>query len=323
MAASLFYFTGGNAFAVREEKRAWQKQFEEKHGPENLVVLQALDVKYRTLLDEVSVAPFIAGKRLLIIEGTPSFTKEEVELLLGSIHPDCVLVIADAHPDKRLSAVKALLKAAQVKEFTVLDGKRLGQWMATYAATHHGSFAPGAAEHLVTFVGEDQDALAQEIVKLVTYAGDRPVTKEDVDALAVSSGEQEVWKLTNLLGEGKGDEALRYARRLLAHGEDPFSLWSILLWMLRTLVTVTAAVKAGERNPAKIASVYKVPFPSARNLLRLAQDVPLASLQALLVWATDTDKALKTGGFKSTKEAPEELLALIDQFIVRSAKLVV
>jgi len=321
MASSLYYFTGGNAYAVREEKRKWLRQFEEKHGTENLLVLQAADVTYRTLLDEVSVAPFIAEKRLLFVDGTPSLAKEEVERLLGTIHPHCILVIADAAPDKRLAAVKALLKAAEVKEFPLLTGRALLQWMARFAQSHETSFAAGAAEELVSVVGENQDALAQEIAKLAHFAGRRSITARDIETLSVPSGEQEVWKLTNLLGEGKGEEALRYARTLLDHGEDPFSLWNILLWMLRTLVTVTAAVQAGERNPARIASTYKVPFPSARNLLRLAQSVPLSSVQSLLLWATDAEKALKTGGLKATKEAPEELLAVVDAFILRTARL--
>lgn len=321
VASSLYYFTGGNAYAVREEKRKWQRQFEEKHGTENLLLLQAADVTYRTLLDEVSVAPFIAEKRLLFVDGTPPFAKEEVEQLIGAIHPHCILVFADAVPDKRLAAVKAILKAAEVKEFPILTGRALLQWMARFAQSHGTSFAAGAAEELVSMVGEDQDALAQEIAKLAHFAGHRSITTQDIDILSVPSGEQEIWKLTNLLGEGKDKEALQYARSLLDHGEDPFSLWNILLWMLRSLVTVTAAVQAGERNPARIASAYKVPFPSARNLLRLAQSVPLSSVQSLLLWATDAEKALKTGGLKATKEAPEELLTVIDEFILRTAGL--
>ncbi|MEK7218763.1 MAG: DNA polymerase III subunit delta, partial [Patescibacteria group bacterium] len=244
MGTALYYFTGGNAFAVRKEKRKWQKQFEEKHGTANLLVLQQQDVTFRALLDEVSVAPFIAEKRLLIIEGTPSFTKEEVEQLPGAIHPDCVVVIADAAPDKRLSAVKALLKAAHVKEFPPLQTKPILKWMAAYATALGCSFATGAAEELLSVAGEDQDALAQEMQKIALYTGKRPITKEDVAALAVPSGEREIWKLTNLLGEGKGEEALQYATAMITRGEDPFSLWNILLWMLRMLVTVTAAANA-------------------------------------------------------------------------------
>jgi DNA polymerase III delta subunit len=144
----------------------------------------------------------------------------------------------------------------------------------------------------------------------------RPVTAADVTELAVPSGEQEIWALTNYLAAGRREDALRYAQRLLERGEDAFSLWNILLWMLRTLTTVTAAVQAGERQPAQIASLYRVPFPTAKNLLPLASRLSLPSLRALVEWGAAADVQLKTGGYRATQEAPQELTALIDRFIL-------
>ncbi len=37
--------------------------------------------------------------------------------------------------------------------------------------------------------------------------------------------------------------------------------------------------------------------------------------------ALETDIALKTGGFKSTQEAPQEMLALLDRFVLRVTEL--
>jgi DNA polymerase-3 subunit delta len=314
--SALFYFIGENAHALRGEKRAWKRQFVEKHGPENLTELDATSVKFRVLLDEVSTAPFIAQKRLVVIEGTPTFTKEEVERLPDAMHPDCILVIADVKPDKRLQGTKALLKIATVKEFPLLRGAALPRWIGEEAKRRGTAFAAGASEALLAVAGEDQDVLSQELTKLALFAGSRPVTKEDVAALCVPSGEQEVWELTRLLAEGKRTEALRYAREMTERGEDPFALWNVLLWTLKNLGIVAAAVEEGERQPAKIASQYKVPFPTARNLLSIATRLPRERLRAIITWAADTDVQLKTGGYRSTREAPQELEALIDRFVL-------
>lgn len=317
----LFYFTGENGFLLREERRQWRERFALKHGAENMLSLDAASVDFRTLIDEVGAAPFIAEKRLVVIDGTPKFTKQEVEALAGHIHPDCILLICDPKPDKRLGGAKALLKAATMKEFPPLEDRALLQWMPQYAKQQGASIDEPAARLLLRTVGGNQEMLAREIEKLAAARAGSAIAASDVELLAVPSGEQEVWQLTNDLSRGDVDAALRYARTLLGQGEDPFSLWSILLWMLRSLVAVAAASAVGERNPAKIASAMGVPFPTARTLLPLASSLGLSRVRGLLDWAVEADIDLKTGGYRATGEAPEELLALIDQFIVRCGAL--
>ncbi len=321
MEGQFFYFTGENAYALREEVRMWLEQFAHKHGSENLLSLDASNVRLRDLLDEISVAPFIAEKRLVVLRGTPAFSGEEVEKLKEALHPDCILVIADPAPDKRTIAFKAFKKHATLKEFPSLQDKALRLWMARIAAARGATFAPDATDRLLERIGIGQDELSHEIEKLALYASGLPIQAAHVDLLCPPSREQEVWGLTQYLSEGRSRDALRYARMLLQGGEDPISLWNLLLWMLRTLVSVTAAVHAGVRQPAAIASQFKVPFPSARNMLPLAQKIELPALMSLVAWAVETDRELKTGGYKASKEAPEEIVALIDGFILRSAGL--
>jgi DNA polymerase-3 subunit delta len=323
VSSSLQFFTGENAFALREEKRIWRDEFRKRHGPENLLSLPSQRLTYRALLDEVSAAPFIAQKRLCIVEGVPSFTKEEVEALPAAMHPDCVLLIVDPKPDKRLAAVKALRAVATVKEFPVLAGAPLIRWLTQYVSSLGRTLTADAREALLRIAGEDQEVLSQEIDKLALYAPPGEILREHVEAIVVPSGEQEVWQLTRYLSDGSGTAALRYASGLLERGEDPYSLWNVLLWMLRTLVPVVAAVREGEREPAKIASLFKVPFPSVRGLLPLANRMHLSTLKEFVSWAADADIALKTGGYRFTKDAPQELLALIDRFILHATDLTV
>src|SRR5439155_14243659 len=65
---------------------------------------------------------------------------------------------------------------------------------------------------------------------------------------SVPSGEQEIWTLTGVLARGDLSGALHYAHTLLRSGEDPFSLWNVLLWMVRSLTSVSLCVWDGERR---------------------------------------------------------------------------
>ncbi len=314
--AQITLFTGENAFRLREERQRWKENFAEKHGDQNLLVIPAQQVTFRTLLDDAAVAPFLGDKRLIVIDGIPRFEKEEVEALPTTIHPDTLLLFCEAKPDKRLGGVKALLKVAELKEFGPPSDVTLQSWMRERAARGGGSLTTDAITELLRIAGADQDTLAGEIDKLTMYADGKPVDGTMVRVLAVPSGEQEVWQLTGYLAQGKVTEALAYARSLQSGGEDPYSLWSVLLWMLRSLVAVHAAAPDGRGNPAAIASSAGVPFPTVKNLLPLASRATEEGLRRAVSWAAQADVDLKTGGYKATGEAPQELQALIDRLIL-------
>lgn len=313
---TLFLFTGENTFALRQEKRRWIEEFVAKHGPENFLPIDGSHVTLRQLLDDVSTGPFIATKRLVVIDKVPKLSKEEMQVLLPAVHPDCILLFCDPAPDKRLGGLKYLLTVATVKEFAPVLGKPLLDWMQQESRRHGSAMENAAAATLLSIVGENQDMLAQEIGKLA-IAGAGDITSERVSLLAVPSGEQEIWQLTTLLSRGDLPSALRYARLLQQSGEDPYSLWNVLLWLVRCLTAVTLCVAEGERNPTKIASSGGVPFPTARMLVPMAEKIRLSDMHTFLRWAVAADRDLKTGGYKATGEAAQELVALIDELIVR------
>jgi DNA polymerase III delta subunit len=151
--------------------------------------------------------------------------------------------------------------------------------------------------------------------------GSRTVTINDVETVAVSSGEREIWCLTRLLSEGKVTQALTYAQTLLANGEDALSLWKILLWMCGSLVSIVAALRDGKTNPGAIASAVDLKPGTVYSLLPLAKSVKDERLRPLLDWVVTADIELKTGGYRATSEAPQELHALIDALIVECGKL--
>ncbi len=321
--SSVYFFTGENGFQLREERRRWKEEFGKKHGLENLLVLDGPKTPLRSLLDEVGSAPFGADKRLVILEGTPKFSKEDVAVLLAAIHPDCLLIVIDPSPDKRTSGAKAFLAAATVKEFAPVTGKALTDWMQAYATQQGSALKPDAADRLLDIVGDEQDMLSREIQKLALRRIGSSITADDIDLLAVPAGEREVWALTGLLTRGKGAEAVSYARASLLRGGDAFSLWAMTLWMLRSVVSVYAVVRSGERSAAKVAQLSGAPFPTVRTLVDPVSGIDPRALSALVSWAADTDIALKTGGYRASGEAAEELLTLLDAFLLKFAGLFV
>lgn len=308
--------TGENLYALRVEKKRWIDEFAKKFGPDNIVRLDGKHLTIRTLLDEVGVMPFLSERRLVIVDGVPKSTKEEMQALEAAIHPATVLLFADASPDKRLGGVKQLIAMATTKTFAPLRGPKLLQWLDEEARALGVTFDRGAVESLVERLGDDQEALASELAKLSLAVNGRAMTVDDVDAQTIPTDEGVVWTMTDLVSAGRKKDALRYARRLLERGSDAYGLWAILLSMLKNVVLVRGALDDGLSAPRDIAERTGMHPFALRSVQPYAASCALPDLAAAVAWAVEADVQLKTGGYRATDEAPQELHALIERFLL-------
>ncbi len=314
--ANLYLFTGENAYALRNEKLRWIAEFTQKYGVDNLIRLEGLRLSFRELLDEVSSAPFIAPKRLIVIDGVIKASKEEIALLPTQIHPDAIVLIVDAKPDKRLAGVKQLLAIAETKEFAPLPPPALARWIQGLLAAEGKTLEPAAQTLLLDMLGNDQDLLSAECARLALAIEGKTITKADIEDTVSPTDEGIVWHLTDLLAGGKRAEALGYARRFLDRGGEAYGLWAILLNLLKNVTAVAAQAREGG-DQKEIAEQTGLHFMAVRSLLPHARGLNMKQLQSALEWTVEADKALKTGGYRATEEAPEELLALIDAFLLK------
>lgn len=321
--SAITLLTGENLFALTEEKLRWLREYRSRHGAENLIRRSITSsVPLRDLLDDVTAAPFVAAKRLVMYEGIPvHIEKEGMAALERSMHGDCVLLIVDPKPDKRYASVKELLKIADVREFTLVRGKALQTWALGMLQKLGATIEGDALETLIGNCGEDQNLIAAELPKLALSVGSRPIRKEDVSALSPLSGEREVWELLKRIVAGDVRGALTFVDALLRQGDAPQALWAHLLWILESLVTLAVCVREHKGNAAASAQRLGVAPMTARSLLPLAAAVPFDRLQSLLEECVASDCAVKTGQYRVTADAPEELVALVEKAVLELATL--
>ncbi|MEQ1849015.1 MAG: DNA polymerase III subunit delta [Candidatus Peribacteraceae bacterium] len=315
----LHLFTGSNAFALREELRRWKRTFAEKYGDENMLILDGRSLTLPTLLDATATMPFLSEKRLVIVDGFPSIEKEDVATMLSSMHHQVVTLFIEPAPDKRTALAKEMLKVATLHEFHDLAPHELRGWITGTVKGSGKAIDHEAVAELLLIVGSDQQVLSQELAKLLCYVTST-ITKQDVQLLAVPSGSQVIWRLTDLLGSGKVHEAVEFIRFSLDRGEDPYTLWSILLNMIKNVVLVSASLRSGTTDDKSIASETGMHFFAVRGLKNLARSLSPEAVTVLAKAALSADIALKTGGHKYTSERPEELICLLERTVLLCAQ---
>lgn len=314
--AAVFVFTGENNHALREEKARWVQEFTKKHGEDNMIRLEGKSQTLRSLLDEVSMMPFLAEKRLFVIDGIPKLDKEEVDVLLEQVHPQVIVLFSDPKPDKRLGGVKQLLAKADVKEFAPLKGPKLAEWLTAAALSNGATLDAKARDLLIEFIGEDQELLLGEVQKLALHAGGKPITTEDIELMTIPTDEGVVWKMTDLLSAGRKKDAAAFVKKTLDRGGDAYGLWAILLSFLKNMAAVRLALDSGVASSKEIAEETGVHPFALRSLLPYVQKSKTADINAFLRWAAESDVRLKTGLLRATDEAPEEMRALLDRFVL-------
>ncbi len=289
-----------------------------------------LEAKGLTLADLRAVsltAPFLARRRLVILEGclgalasrspkSPAADQPEDSDLAedaesGSKHglaeflqfleeapPATALVLVERQtlpPNhaifKWASAHKAI---AYVREFSPPKGAALPQWIHRRAQSEGGEFTPQAAQMLAALAGDDPRVLAQEIVKLLTYANfARPVTPEDIRALTPESAQTSIFDMVDAIGGRDGRLALRLLRKSVEQGSAP-AVFGMVVRQFRLLILAREALDGGV-SPAQLApAIGQHPFV-AKKLAAQAAGFTLPALEGIYRRLRDADEEVKSG----------------------------
>ena len=185
---------------------------------------------------------------------------------------------------------------------------------ATRRATERGKrLGSTEAEHLVGILGDSLQGIDHAVEMLCLLCGEEPrITLDHVEALFRSGREGSIWSFGDSLVEGEVRTALSEASRCFAEGipdragsrkvtrnESTITLRLLSAFAraaLRTL-TVRRQLDRGVHREEVSFGPGRPPFPSAkRQIVGLARRRPLRDLEAMVVFAEETERALKSGG---------------------------
>lgn len=189
-------------------------------------------------------------------------------------------------------------EAAVVKSFEAPKLAQMPRWLMTRAQVRGGTFSPPAAEALADALARDGEVDARladsELVKLLTYAGQRPVTAEDVAYLVTPVSLDSIFKLMDALGDRNGPKATTLLHQFLANNEHPLRILALVVRQIRLLLQTRALLDAGVSGPGLESRLPVAPF-IARKLAGQARRFSTAFLEAALRRLLEIDSQIKTG----------------------------
>jgi DNA polymerase-3 subunit delta len=180
--------------------------------------------------------PMMAKHRMVFVRDLDKLPADEAEPVINYLakpNPSTVVVGVASKIDKRLKLFAQLSKKGFLH---VLEAPRqVTPWVREEAKLNGVRMDGAAITRLVDTVGNDLSRLSLAVVQLGLYAGDRPVTSDDVDELIADTRERSVFELTDAIGAADRARALAAVASLCDQRESAVGVVVMLARHIRQL----------------------------------------------------------------------------------------
>ena len=180
--------------------------------------------------------PMMAARRMVFVRDLTLLPSDDAEAMLAYVakpNPSTVIVGLVTKIDKRLKLWAQLSKKGFLH---ILEAPRqVAPWVRAEAAAKNVRIEPQAINRLIDTVGNDLSRLSLSLEQLGLYAGDRPVSSDDVDDLVADTRERSVFELTDAIGAADRPRAMAAVSSLCDQRESAVGVVVMLARHIRQL----------------------------------------------------------------------------------------
>jgi DNA polymerase III delta subunit len=246
--------------------------------------------------------------------GRSTSAADRLVALVGDLPDGSALALVEERASRDYTKPPALLKrladavrerGGRVEEHAAPRRGDLRGWITSHAARIGLSIEARAAHVLAERIGgaiwetdvergEMTRTADSELRKLATYAGERPIGVEDVEALTADTRPASVFAITNALDRREPAAAADALRRALADGQPGLRILASLAGRVSDLIVARDLV-AAKVSPSEIARRLSRGNTSvAQRLVDAARRYRGEELDAMLISLFEADLAIKT-----------------------------
>ncbi len=294
--------TGNNSYALHRRLEELTARFVKEQGELALERLDGNESTAQTMIDAVQSLPFLAQRKMVVIRDLSANkpAAEQIEGIVDAAGEEIDLIIYEPVLDRRTSYFKVLKSQTQLEEYNELDAQQLSKWLVDEVKNRGGQLSLSDANFLVERVGPNQQLLAMELDKLLTY--DSQITHQTVELLTEPTPQSKIFELLDAAFAGNKRRALKLYDEQRAQKVEPQAILAMIGWQLG----IVSLAKLGQGRTAgqiaKDARLNPYPVTKAMGLAAKMDDKKLRELvdEAFQMdWGSktstlDLDDALKT-----------------------------
>jgi len=284
----------------------------------NTTTFEGRTVTVDQLRPVCEAAPFLAEKRLVIIDGlltryepkrrarrpasagkrkTPVKKDDPKPLAeyLPTVPPTTIVILRDGDIKPANTMLKALAGKGRPEVFPLLREAQVRQWLRARAQEKKVSIAGAAIDLMAKTVGSNLWIMSNELEKLTLYAAGRQIETADVELLGGYSQQQKIFYLVDAIVEGRTESATKQLEQTLQSGASPSYVMAMLARQMRLIVTARELKAQRVPMPEARGRLANSPEFAVQRLFKQSADYSLPRLRHVYQLMTEADQSIKTG----------------------------
>ncbi len=304
----LIYIYGEDTFSSRHYLQQQVERFKKERDPQgmNVVILDGQKETSGRLWSEITAAPFLAEKRLIVIQNLLS--NKDTDTLESFIDG----VKENKLPEKNViifwqgeqigktkiaqELQKLLAKEKWAKEFTSLAGASMASWIKTEITSRGGSINMQALNYLAQNTGGDMWYANSLVDQLVAYSNKKEISLGDVQLFLEEKADDNIFNMVDAIVVGNRKLAFKLIEDQRRLGQEDGYLFSMIVRQFRILISMRDLFNREENissdTMAKALELH--PFVVKKSL-PLIKRYSLDKLKDIYKQLLDLDIKTKTG----------------------------
>lgn len=251
----------------------------------------------REMIDLAETLPFLAERRVIVVENSGLFRKggEELAVYMTSVPETACFIFAETEVDKRSRLYKAVKANGRVTEFPVQDENTLRRWITGLSAKEGKGITDQTVRYFLEKTGSDMSNIRTELEKLFCYTMERKtITEADVDAVCSRQVSNQIFDMVNAIADKKQERALNLYYDLLALKEPPMRILFLIARQFNLLMQVKECRKKGYDNRTIAGKTGLRDFIVGKYASQ-ASRFEMDALKEAVNACVETEESVKTG----------------------------
>jgi len=309
----IIFLHGQDNFRSLQQLKKVIASFEQKKSGD-IIIIEAQDFNFGKFKNHLQTQGLFKSDKLivlknLILESDKNQLNKIKDLLQSKSADTAVIFYERDRVDKRSSLFKILTNLSTIKgkiyypEFRPLDSNQLRRWIVCELKKSNKTIEPQALNFVLDACANSWQAYA-EIGKLIVQPQNH-ITLNDVQALVIGKIDDNIFHLTDALGQRNLSQALKLLNNQIKSGAEPLYLLAMIARQIKILIKIKSAqVRLGSWSNQQLANeICEHPFV-VQKTLPSAKVFTLEKLTQVYNQILQTDIKLK-----SSPISPQSLLS--------------
>ena len=264
----------------------------------NYSYYQGKDVNAAEVIDMSETMPFLADKRVIILENT-GFAKDGNDALADYVNsgiPDTtVIIMVEQAVDKRTRLYKAIDKAGRCVSFDIQNDDTLKKWILGRLKREGRQISAQTLDIFLETVGTDMYTIFGELEKLISYTmGRNAITQADVESVCCVRLQNRVFDMISLMGLKKSSEAVKIYHEILSLKESPYGVLALIVRQFNYMLQIGDMLSLGMNNKTIASNVGLSPYVVGKYIPQV-KNFSIDEMKKILEACAETDHNVKRG----------------------------